>query len=155
MSIEKRKQQGKKPAAPEQKTENLYLTEIGDQFVKYKNGIILDKNTGLEWIAGPDVNYSHSSAIQWIWDRRQKEGGWRAPTQKEMKALIKKFSPMEQFNLTGKYVWLKSGLTSALNGGVGNVFGQKYYSVADGMVYAYVGYEKLRNTRVLAVRTKK
>jgi hypothetical protein len=35
-------------------------------FVAYANGVVMDTRTGLEWIAGPDVDTSYYQAVEWV-----------------------------------------------------------------------------------------
>jgi hypothetical protein len=52
--------------------------------------IYYDKNTGLEWLAGPDRNTTWNEAKRWVESLTAVAGGcWRMPTRKELKTLYK------------------------------------------------------------------
>jgi hypothetical protein len=79
-------------------------------FVKYATGVVYDKNTGLEWYAGPDRNTDWNAAKTWVENLEVSGGGWRMPTIKELKTLYKKEtwrSSNKTFLLetTGWWVW--------------------------------------------------
>ena len=59
------------------------------QYSKYKNGIVYDKSTGLEWIAGPDMYMGGIEAESWIQRLGIDGGGWRMPSSRELKGLYK------------------------------------------------------------------
>ncbi len=59
------------------------------QYVSYKNGIVYDEKTNLEWIVGPkDTSWDEAKA--WVESLSVEGGGWRMPTREELKALYKK-----------------------------------------------------------------
>ena len=59
-------------------------------FVKYVNGVVYDKNTGLEWYAGPDRDTNWNEAKSWVENLTVAGGGWRMPTRNELKTLYRK-----------------------------------------------------------------
>ncbi|MBU1343843.1 MAG: caspase family protein [Proteobacteria bacterium] len=81
------------------------------RYEKHENGIVYDKNTGLEWIAGPDKATGWYSAKAWISSLSVAGEGWRMPTNKELKTLynpndeINKITPL--FNMSQSHVWQK------------------------------------------------
>jgi len=85
--------------------------EIGSENVQYskdKNGIVYDRKTGLEWIAGPDKIIYWDAADKWV--KSLKIGGsWRLPTIEELKTLYKKKSGPRnmppEIKTSGWYVW--------------------------------------------------
>jgi hypothetical protein len=85
-------------------------------FEKYTTGVIYDKNTGLEWYAGPDRGTAWETTKAWVDNLDVDGGGWRMPTLDELKTLYKKgagkrnLTPL--FEFTGAYVW--SGETRRL-----------------------------------------
>ena len=60
------------------------------QYVSYKNGIVYDEKTNLEWIVGPDKDTTWDEAKAWVESLSVEGGGWRMPTREELKALYKK-----------------------------------------------------------------
>ncbi len=53
--------------------------------------VFYDKNTGLEWLAGPDKATSWYDAKKWVESLTAVAGGgWRMPTRQELKNLYKK-----------------------------------------------------------------
>lgn len=74
-----------------------------------ESAIYYDKNTGLEWLAGPDKPTNWNDAIKWVGNLTGVAGGgWRMPTLKELETLYQKG---EKCNLkpflktTGCWVW--------------------------------------------------
>ena len=78
-------------------------------FIKYTNGVVYDKNTGLEWYAGPDKNTTWNKAKLWVERLAVAGGGWRMPTIKELKTLheqdvgTRNMTPL--LKTTGSWVW--------------------------------------------------
>jgi len=68
----------------------VHVVSRGDSFVKYANGVVYDKNTGLEWYAGPDRDTNWHEAKQWVKRLQVAGGGWRMPTRAELKSLYEK-----------------------------------------------------------------
>jgi hypothetical protein len=66
------------------------ITAQEDTLIAYVNGVVYDKNTGLEWIAGPDRDTSWRKAKSWVNSLGVAGGGWRMPTSQELKGLYKK-----------------------------------------------------------------
>ena len=58
-------------------------------FVAYANGVVADTRTGLEWLAGPDVDTSYHRAVEWVRGLTVAGGGWRMPTAKDLRTLWK------------------------------------------------------------------
>ena len=56
-------------------------------FVAYANGVVADTKTGLEWLAGPDVDTSYHRAVEWVRGLTVAGGGWRMPTAKDLRTL--------------------------------------------------------------------
>ena len=64
-----------------------YLKNVTSEdkwFIVYRYGIIFDKDTGLEWIAGPDRDLDWLMAKNWIDSLKVAGGGWRMPTLEEL-----------------------------------------------------------------------
>lgn len=58
-------------------------------FVAYANGVVADTRTGLEWLAGPDVDTSYHQAVEWVRGLTVAGGGWRMPTAKDLRTLYR------------------------------------------------------------------
>jgi len=65
------------------------ITKDG-RFVKYANGIVLDKKTGLEWFTGPDKDTTENEAKSWVESLKVDGGGWRMPTRDDVETLYEK-----------------------------------------------------------------
>ncbi|UCD32626.1 MAG: caspase family protein, partial [Desulfobacterales bacterium] len=78
-------------------------------FIAYTTGVVYDKNTGLEWYAGPDKDTTWNEAKRWVESLNVAGGGWRMPTIKELKTLYKKAAGERNrtplLKTTGLYVW--------------------------------------------------
>ncbi len=60
------------------------------QYVSYKNGIVYDEKTNLEWIVGPDKDTTWDETKAWVESLSVEGGGWRMPKRAELKTLYKK-----------------------------------------------------------------
>ena len=58
-------------------------------FVAYTNGVVADTRTGLEWVAGPDVDTSYYGAVEWVRRLTVSGGKWRMPSPKELSTLYR------------------------------------------------------------------
>jgi len=78
-------------------------------FIAYASGVVYDKNTGLEWFAGPDENTKWNQAKAWVESLNIAKGGWRMPTREELKTLYKKGAGKRNMTpllkTTGWWVW--------------------------------------------------
>ncbi len=78
-------------------------------FIKYVTGVVYDKNTGLEWYAGPDRPTRWNEAKAWVENLTVAGGGWRMPTIDELKTLYQKGAGTRNLTsllkTTGVYVW--------------------------------------------------
>ena len=68
-------------------------------FVALANGVVVDRRTGLEWIAGPDVDTSYYQAVAWVNGLTVDGGGWRMPTTSELATLVRTPGPLNE-NIT-------------------------------------------------------
>jgi len=59
-------------------------------YVASTNGIVRDTQTGMEWVAGPDMDMSWNDAKSWIESLKVDGGGWRMPARKELETLYQK-----------------------------------------------------------------
>jgi hypothetical protein len=92
-------------------TPDLNSKEVGweGNFIKYANGVVYYKKTGLEWYAGPDRNTNWNEAKTWVESLNVAGGDWRMPTKEELKTLYQKgvgtrnMTPL--LKTTGWFVW--------------------------------------------------
>jgi hypothetical protein len=92
-------------------TPDLNSKEVGrdGSFIKYANGVVYDKNTGLEWFTGPDKDTNWNRATKWVKRVQVAGGGWRMPARKELETLYEKdvgtrnMTPL--LKTTGWWVW--------------------------------------------------
>ena len=134
-------------------TSTTGVKERDGYYALYANGIVLNKRTSLEWLAGPDENTTWDQADTWI--ENVKNGsvglggkGWRFPTIKELQSLYKKgvgsrnMTPL--LKTTGWRVW--SGETKGSSEARYFAFNNGY-SFWDGRSYS-------SNDRAFAVRSR-
>ena len=82
-----------------------FADSITERFSVSADGIILDSETRLQWMIGPDIDFSWYDAQSWI---DELEGNWRMPSKYELLDLfnagvdIHNWGP---FDNNGKYVW--------------------------------------------------
>jgi len=96
-------------------------------YCKYDNGIVLDINTGLEWLTGPDKDTNWYEAKEWVDNLKVAGGGFRMPTIKELETLCEKdtgscnMTPL--LKTTGEWVWSgeRDNSSFARGFGLGNV----------------------------------
>jgi len=116
-------------------------------YVAYANGIVRDSKTGLEWIAGPDEETTFDEAKAWIRSQAIDGGGWRMPTEAELKTLyktgagIRNMTPL--LKTTGWLVWR----VGKANDSTGEVF--NFDARAAGWYYS-----DTVDKRVFAVRSR-
>lgn len=87
------------------------MEEVGrdSNFVAYANGIVKDTRTGLEWVAGPDVDTSYYQAVEWVRGLTLAGGRWRMPNEKGLNTLyrtpgvLSSITPL--LKTTGIHVW--------------------------------------------------
>ena len=79
------------------------------RFEKLASGVVRDKESGLDWYAGPDKNISCDDSIGWVAGLRVDGGGWRMPTLEELKGLYQKGAGSRNMTslleTTGWWVW--------------------------------------------------
>jgi uncharacterized caspase-like protein len=59
-------------------------------YIKYRNGIVYDTKTGLEWVASPNGSLLNDAAKRWVSKLTIDGGGWRMPSEDELKSLYQK-----------------------------------------------------------------
>ena len=95
-------------------TVNAEMVEVvgrDSPFIAYSNGIVKDTKTGLEWVAGPDVDTSYYKAAEWVRTLDIAGGGWRMPIGQELNTLYRKPGVLSSITpllkTTGTHVWPK------------------------------------------------
>ena len=96
------------------------------RFTVSPEGVILDSETGLEWVVGPDTNTDYDTALQWVADCATAGDGWRMPTRKELSGIYQQAAGDRNldpaFKITGFYAWAQPRDTTsawAFNFGAG------------------------------------
>jgi len=102
---------------------NLFRKEYGDPIepivkwisslpveeVKVINGVVYDKISGLEWIAGPDKDTNWYEAKRWVETLNISGADWRMPKIKELETLYKeglgRRNMTPSLKTTGWWVW--------------------------------------------------
>ena len=125
------------------------LTPAQPRFTKADNGVITDRDTGLEWYVDPNSDHTCREAKAWVEDLTVAGGGWRLPTMAELKAIYQKdasdvnMDPL--FQAKGAWAW-SGELRNAWS-----VWGLAFYNNLQGWHSMNYG-----NGRVaLAVRSRK
>lgn len=78
-------------------------------YVQYDSGVVYDRKTGLEWLAGPDRDTTFTEAQNWVASQTADGGFWRMPTGQELQTLYQK--GVGKANMTpllatsGMWVW--------------------------------------------------
>ncbi len=106
-------------------------------FIAYPTGVVYDKNTGLEWYAGPDRRTNWNNAKSWVESLNVADGDWRMPTREELKTLYKKGAGTRNMTAllktTGWRVWSESRSSSSAwyfgFSSDGKYFGTRNYSL--------------------------
>jgi len=100
---------------------NAWSGSGSDRFTKDSQGIITDKQTGLQWFVGPEKGTSWEEAQSWVHSLSVGGGGWRMPTMSELRFLY----------LTG------SSRCKRVGGGVTSTY-QSYIDPLFGCVFDWV-----------------
>jgi len=108
------------------------------QYVKFENGIVYDKNTGLEWCAGPDRAIFRKKAVTWVASLELDGGGWRMPSKNELKSLYKPGKGLRNMTslivTNGWFVWSSEqsrGFSFSAEAGLSSHRGGSYASTYD------------------------
>ena len=129
---------------------NVIETDLGSRFVAYSNGKVLDRKTGIEWIAGPDKDTTWYEAYSWVENLTTDGGGWRMPTLEELKILSQNLAGAKDMatvlNTSGLFVW------SGENHGAEKTFSKKI-SLFNCSISSTC-YDSSKKTRCFAVRSK-
>ena len=145
----KRERKRKKLAAFEAK----YGRKIDSdgRFTLYSKGIVFDKKTGREWIAGPDRATIWSEAINWVKRLKIGGGGWRMPTLYELETLYEKGRGRNNLppllKTTGEFVWVDKVHKKSWSWG---------FDFGEGVRKKIVNFNpSIQRTRVFAVRSRR
>ena len=82
---------------------------IQPRFTKADNGVITDRETGLDWYVNPNPDQKYREAKAWVEGLTVAGGGWRLPTMAELKAIYQKdasayhMDPL--FQVKGAWAW--------------------------------------------------
>ena len=85
--------------------------ERGGRFRVTDAGVVLDTETGYEWLPGPDRDIAFSRAESWVRSQSTADGDWRMPAEMELRSLCKGgvgaeiLSPL--LKLSNSRVWLR------------------------------------------------
>ncbi len=69
---------------------DLNVVDKDAHFVLYKNGVVFDNFTELEWFQGPKEEVNWNRANNWVNRLNVDGGGWRMPSAEELSSLYKK-----------------------------------------------------------------
>jgi hypothetical protein len=79
------------------------------RFTQADNGVITDRDTGLEWFAGPNPDNTFSQAKAWVESLTVAGGGWRLPTIQELEGIYQKDASAvnldRSFKVGGAWIW--------------------------------------------------
>lgn len=85
------------------------ITGRDGTLVAYAAGVVYDKNTGLEWLAGADRDTTWDEGRSWVKNLTVAGRGWRMPTREELKTLYQKGAGTRNMTsllkTTGWWVW--------------------------------------------------
>ena len=79
------------------------------RFTKAGNGVITDRDTGLDWYVNPNPDNTFHEAKAWVESLTVAGGGWRLPTMAELKGIYQKdasdvnMDPL--FEAKGAWAW--------------------------------------------------
>ena len=129
---------------------NLFQQESkpNDRFIEHISGLVRDKNTGLEWIAGPDIDTTLDEAKSWVNNLSIGGGGWRLPTIMELTTIGQSSSGWcsiaTPFKTSGWWVWSEN------QGAEGTFY--KFSLFNCNICFTYC--DSSKKTRCFAVRSK-
>lgn len=117
----------------------------------FKDGVIDDAKSGLQWVPAPLKAMNHYDAEEYALNLSVAGGGWRLPTIEELKGIYDNSQPggaYPIFNVTNKWVW--SSKVDECKPSVG-----WYFDFEDGLEIALFRDKSYNNGRVLAVRSRR
>lgn len=93
----------------EQEKNHSAIVAQDEQYVKYETNIVLDRETDLEWFAGPEKEMGWYEAESWISSLDVDGRGWRMPYLKELKTILKNGKETKNIlsllKTSGWFVW--------------------------------------------------
>jgi len=138
MEIEREKlTEERKRLKAEKKKIAIAKKEVGRDgtVIAYATGVVYDKKTGLEWVAGPDRDTTWNKAKRWVENLNVAGGGWRMPTITELKTLYKKGAGSRNMTpllkTTGWWVWSGETKGSSSAWYFGFYLGNEYWGYRD------------------------
>lgn len=63
------------------------IVAVDRHLVRYDNGVVYDRDSALEWYAGPDEAMTWEKASRWATNLEAAGGGWRMPTRGELRTI--------------------------------------------------------------------
>jgi formylglycine-generating enzyme required for sulfatase activity len=100
-------------------------------YLEYANGVVYDKNTGLEWYAGPNKDTKWYEAKRWVENLNIAGGGWRMPTRKELRTLYRQGTGARNMTpllkTSGLWAWSGEIKDSSSAWGFGFSVGYEYW----------------------------
>ena len=124
--------------------ETTKVIDKGRRFIAHNNGVVYDKETGLEWYAGPDRDTTWYKAESWVKNLTVDGGGWRMPTKKELKSLYNKGAGQRNMTpllkTTGWWVWSGEIKGSSSAWGFYFSYGSEYLYSRDSYYYGERGF---------------
>jgi len=89
--------------------DRVFAVRRKGRFQEQGCGVILDTQTGLEWLVGPDEETDYATAESWVKNLTVAGGGWQMPTREQLKELYQKGKGDRNtdtvFKTTGWLVW--------------------------------------------------
>ena len=81
------------------------------RFTKADNGVITDRDTGLDWYVGPNADNNFHEAKAWVEGLTVAGGGWRMPTVPELRGIYQKGASRVNMDplFEPKSAWVWSG----------------------------------------------
>ncbi|MBW1754066.1 MAG: DUF1566 domain-containing protein [Deltaproteobacteria bacterium] len=124
--------------------ETTKVIDKGRRFIAHNNGVVYDKETGLEWYVGPDRDTTWYKAESWVKNLTVDGGGWRMPTKKELKSLYNKGAGQRNMTpllkTTGWWVWSGEIKGSSSAWGFYFSYGSEYLYSRDSYYYGERGF---------------
>ena len=107
-----------KPSYPRPSSTSSEIERDGI-YVAYANSIVKDTKTGLEWKVGPDKDTTWEGAKSWVQSLNIDGGGWRMPTEDQLKSLYREGvgtrNMTSLLKTTGWWVWTSKVSNSPQN----------------------------------------
>jgi hypothetical protein len=63
------------------------VVAVDRHLVRFDNGVVYDRDSALEWFAGPDEAMTWENANRWATTLEAAGGGWRMPTRSELRTI--------------------------------------------------------------------